>query len=171
VAIHYYAGFSGKKKTVTASMRQSAGILLFRRGGSGPEFFLVHPGGPFWQNKDAGAWTIPKGGFTNEEEPLAAAQREFAEETGTVIKGNFIPLQPVKQKAGKMVYAWAVEGDIDAAAIVSNTFKAEWPYKSGKWNTYPEVDKGGWYSFEEACLKINPAQVSFLLEIKKVLGF
>lgn len=152
-------------------MRQSAGILLFRRRASVMEFFLVHPGGPFWQHKHAGAWTIPKGEFTDEEEPLAAAKREFAEETGTEINGTFIPLNPVKQKAGKMVYAWAVEGDIDADAIVSNNFKAEWPYKSGKWNTYPEVDKAAWFSFDEACRKINPAQVSFLQETREVFGF
>ena len=114
-------------------MRKSAGLLVFRRRDSGIEFFLVHPGGPFWKNKDIGAWSIPKGEFTDEEEPLTAARREFGEETGQTVDGKFIALNPVKQKAGKLIYAWAVEGDVDADAIVSNAFKQEWPYKSGKW--------------------------------------
>jgi predicted NUDIX family NTP pyrophosphohydrolase len=145
-------------------MRQSAGILLFRRIHERLEFFLVHPGGPFWQNKDAGAWTIPKGEFTDEE-PLVAAKREFQEETGSAVKGPFIPLTTVRQKAGKVVHAWATEGDIDPLTIVSNTFRAEWPYKSGQWKSYPEVDKAGWFSFDKACEKINPAQVAFLEEL------
>ena len=145
-------------------MRQSAGILLFRRIHERLEFFLVHPGGPFWQNKDAGAWTIPKGEFTDEE-PLVAAKREFQEETGSAVKGPFIPLTTVRQKAGKVVHAWATEGDIDPLTIVSNTFRAEWPYKSGQWQSYPEVDKAGWFSFDKACEKINPAQVAFLEEL------
>src|SRR6476619_4517183 len=125
--------------------RTSAGLLLFRRGGAGLEVFLVHPGGPFWKGKEAGAWTIPKGEFLDDEQALLAARREFEEETGQKINGDFIELNPIKQKAGKMVYAWALEGDIDAENIISNSFKVEWPYKSGKWQSFPEVDKAGWF--------------------------
>jgi predicted NUDIX family NTP pyrophosphohydrolase len=142
-------------------MRQSAGILLYRQSGPKPEVLLVHPGGPFWQAREEGAWTIPKGEFT-EEEPLEAARREFKEETGFSVEGPFHPLGAVRQKAGKQVHAWAAEGDLDAALIRSNTFRAEWPYKSGKWQQYPEVDKGGWFSLEAARLLINPAQQAFL---------
>lgn len=149
-------------------MRQSAGILMFRRITADIEFFLVHPGGPYWQNKDKGAWTIPKGEFTNEE-ALEAAKREFKEETGSEVRGSFIPLTPVKQKAGKLVYAWAVEGLIVAENITSNTYKVEWPYKSGKWQSYPEVDKAGWFTFKEAAEKINPAQIALLEELMSIL--
>ncbi len=128
-------------------------------------FFLVHPGGPFWKNKDAGSWTIPKGEFADDEDGLTAAKREFFEETGQKIDGQFYELEPVKQKAGKMVYAWALDGDIDPVAIVSNSFKAEWPYKSGKWITVPEVDKGGWFTADEAAQKINAAQMPFIEEV------
>jgi len=145
-------------------VRKSAGILVYRQKRGFNEVFLVHPGGPFWRNKDKGAWSIPKGEFI-EEEPLAAAKREFEEETGKDITGNFIELQPIKQKAGKVVYAWAVEGDIDEATIVSNTFNVEWPYKSGKWERFPEVDKAGWFNFEEAKEKINEAQVGFIVDL------
>jgi len=145
-------------------VRKSAGILVYRQKSGFNEVFLVHPGGPFWRNKDKGAWSIPKGEFI-EEEPLAAAKREFEEETGKDITGNFIELQPIKQKAGKVVYAWAVEGDIDEATIVSNTFNVEWPYKSGKWERFPEVDKAGWFNFEEAKEKINEAQVGFIVDL------
>jgi predicted NUDIX family NTP pyrophosphohydrolase len=151
-------------------MRKSAGILLYRFSKASLELFLVHPGGPFWKGKETGAWTIPKGEFTDDEEPLAAAIREFEEETGTAIKGNFIELQPVKQKAGKMVYCWAVEGDIDADTIQSNTYKQEWPYKSGKWQSFPEVDKAAWFSVEEAKEKINPAQAAFIDELIDLLN-
>lgn len=145
-------------------MRKSSGILLYRLKNKHPEFFLIHPGGPFWKNKDAGAWSIPKGEFDETEEALAAAVREFKEETGYDLHGSFEELTPVKQKGGKLVYAWAIEGDIDASKIVSNTFKTEWPYKSGKWITVPEVDKAGWFTIDEAKSKINPAQVAFLDE-------
>jgi predicted NUDIX family NTP pyrophosphohydrolase len=151
-------------------MRKSAGILLFRKQNQSLEVFLVHPGGPFWKGKDAGAWSIPKGEFADEEEPLAAAQREFEEETGKKMEGKFIELKPVKQKAGKMVYAWAVEGDINADAIVSNTFKIEWPYKSGKWQNYPEVDKAGWFSVAEAKEKMNAAQVGLIDDLVEKVG-
>src|ERR1700679_1046620 len=115
--------------------KQSAGILLYRFVNHEPEFLLVHPGGPFWTKKDAGAWSIPKGEFTEEEDALVAARREFKEETSMDIWGNFIPLEPVKQKSGKIIYAWAIEGDMDTNKIVSNTFEMEWPPRSGKKHT------------------------------------
>ena len=145
-------------------MRKSAGILLYRRKNRNPEFFLVHPGGPFWKNKEAGAWSIPKGEFTDAD-PLAAARREFEEETGEAVDGHFIPLTPVKQKGGKIVYAFAVEADIDADKIVSNTFRMEWPHKSNKWITIPEVDKAGWFDFDEAKKLVNPSQAVLLDEL------
>lgn len=146
-------------------MRTSAGILLYRKNNNHVEFFLVHPGGPFWKGKDKGAWSIPKGEFSVDEDPLTVARREFNEETGQIVDGNFIELKPIQQKGGKMVYAWAVEGEADAENIVSNTFKQEWPYKSGKWITIPEVDKAGWFRVEEAKEKINPAQMNFIEEL------
>jgi predicted NUDIX family NTP pyrophosphohydrolase len=149
--------------------RKSAGILLYRILNK-PEFFLVHPGGPFWAKKDLGAWSIPKGEFDDTEDALEAAKREFKEETGTDISGNFIPLAPITQKAGKQVYAWAVHGDIDAEAIQSNTFKMEWPPKSGQWKSYLEVDKAGWFDIETAKEKINPAQVVLIEELLEKLN-
>ena len=146
-------------------MRKSAGILLFRRTNGFIEFFLVHPGGPFWKGKDKGAWSIPKGEFVDGEDALAVAIREFEEETGQKIDGEFIELKTIQQKGGKLVYAWAVEGDMDADKIVSNTFKQEWPYKSGKWISVPEVDKADWFSEEEAREKINAAQVALIEDL------
>jgi predicted NUDIX family NTP pyrophosphohydrolase len=146
-------------------MRTSAGILLYRKTNNCIEVFLVHPGGPFWKGKDKGAWSIPKGEFTEGEDSLTVAKREFNEETGQTVDGDFVELTPIKQKGGKMVYAWAVEGDADADNIISNTFKQEWPYKSGKWITIPEVDKAGWFSVEEAREKINTAQVELIGEL------
>jgi predicted NUDIX family NTP pyrophosphohydrolase len=146
-------------------MRKSAGILLYRRR-NGLQVFLVHPGGPYWKNKEAGAWTIPKGEFTDDEDPLSAAKREFHEETGYVPpEGTYIELTPIKQKAGKLIYAWAVEGDIDASNITSNTFRQEWPYKSGKWQSFPEVDKAAWFSVDEAREMINAAQAALVEEL------
>ena len=147
-------------------VNQSAGILLFRKKDQQIEFFLVHPGGPFWKKKDLGAWTIPKGEFTNNEEPLAAAKREFWEETGVELVGTFVALKPVKQKAGKRIYAWAMEGNIDVLTIRSNYFSMEWPPKSGKTQQFPEVDKAQWFEADEAKQKINPAQVSFIEELE-----
>jgi predicted NUDIX family NTP pyrophosphohydrolase len=139
--------------------KQSAGILLYRYVNNAMEFFLVHPGGPFWKNKDMGAWSIPKGEFSDEEKALDAAIREFKEETGTDISGKFIELNPVKLKSGKIVYAWAIEGDIDSVAIKCETFiNIEWPPRTGKTLSIPEVDKGEWFSTEEAKKKINPSQ-------------
>lgn len=151
-------------------MRKSAGILLYRIKNKDVEFFLIHPGGPVWVNKDAGAWSIPKGEFTEEELPLAAAKREFQEETGTAINGHFIELTPIKQKGGKMVYAWAVEGNMDAEAIQSNTFTMQWPPKSGQWKTYAEVDKSGWFNLADAKQKINEAQIAFLEQVAALLN-
>jgi predicted NUDIX family NTP pyrophosphohydrolase len=148
---------------------QSAGILLFRKKNRHIQVFLVHPGGPFWQKKDLGAWTIPKGEFSSEEDGLSAAKREFEEETGKAISGNFIQLTPVKQKAGKIIYAWAVEGDIDASSISSNMFSIEWPPKSGKHRQFPEADRGDWFSIAEAKLKINVAQATLVDELQDKL--
>ncbi|MBD0294257.1 MAG: NUDIX domain-containing protein [Flavisolibacter sp.] len=143
-------------------MRKSAGILMYRQSNNYVEVFLVHPGGPFWKGKEIGAWSVPKGEFVEGEDPLSAAKREFEEETGTAIEGDFMELKTIQQKGGKLVYAWAVEGDIDADNIKSNTFKQEWPYKSGKWQTFPEVDKAAWFGVEEAKKKINPAQAALI---------
>lgn len=147
---------------------QSAGILLYRRKQKTLEVLLVHPGGPFWQKKDLGAWTIPKGEFTTEE-PLAAAKREFEEETGKALTGNFTALTPIRQKAGKMIFAWAVEGDIDVNTISSNTFVIEWPPKSGKRKEFPEIDRANWFRVEEAMTRINPAQIAFITELEAML--
>ena len=146
-------------------MKQSAGLLLYRLNKKNPEFFLVHPGGPFWKSKDLGAWSIPKGEFEDGEDPLQAAQREFEEETGQKIDGDFVKLNAVKLKSGKMVYAWAIEKDIDPKILLSNTIQIEWPPKSGKKIEIPEVDRGEWFSFDEAKEKINPAQASFLVQV------
>ncbi|MDP9077571.1 MAG: NUDIX domain-containing protein [Bacteroidota bacterium] len=144
---------------------QSAGILLYRKAGSQLQIFLVHPGGPFFKNKDLGAWSIPKGEFSDNEEPLAAAKREFEEETGKKVDGDFIELNPVKLKSGKKVYAWAVEGDINHETISSNLFEMEWPPKSGKKQSFPEIDRAGWFEVDEAKLKINVSQAAFIEEL------
>lgn len=146
-------------------MKQSAGILLYRTANKQLEFFLVHPGGPFWKNKDEGAWSIPKGEIDEGEEPLAVAKRESKEETGGSIEGEFMPLTPIKQKSRKLVHAWAVEGDIDASIIISNTFSLEWPPHSGKFIDVPEVDRAEWFDTDTAMQKINPAQVAFIEEL------
>lgn len=146
-------------------MKKSAGIILFRKKQFQIEIFLVHPGGPFWKNKDSGAWSIPKGEFAENEEPLSAALREFKEETGQSLKGIPITLSPIKQKGGKWVYAWGMEGDIDERAIFSNSFKMEWPYKSGNWQTYPEVDKAAWFDIQQAKFKINPGQAPLIEDL------
>jgi len=149
--------------------RKSAGILLYRTGATGTEVFLVLHGGPFWVGKDAGTWTIPKGEFDDTETPLAAAIREFHEETGTLLHGDFTPLTPVVQKAGKQVFAFAQKGDLDADKIVSNTFTIQWPPKSGQWQTFPEVAQAQWFPIPEAKAKINAAQVALLDELLQQL--
>lgn len=148
--------------------KQSAGILLYRRN-KGLEVFLVHPGGPFFLKKDLGSWSIPKGEWTKGEDALAAAVREFKEETGTDLDGDFVALTPIRQKGGKTVYAWALEGNIDAGHIVSNTFSLQWPPRSGKQQEFPEVDRAGWFGVEEAKQKINEAQTGFIAELEKRL--
>jgi predicted NUDIX family NTP pyrophosphohydrolase len=146
-------------------LKQSAGILLYRMTDGILQVFLVHPGGPFFRKKDEGAWSIPKGEYIDAEEPLAAAQREFEEETGQKINGNFIKLSPVKQKSGKVVHAWAVEGNIDHENIVSNLFEIEWPPKSGKKASFPEIDRAGWFDIETARAKIIPGQADLLTQL------
>lgn len=150
-------------------MKQSAGILLYRRTTGTPEYFLVHPGGPFFAKKDAGWWTIPKGELMPGEEPLKAAIREFEEETGYRPEGEFIPLQPVTQKGGKQVQCWAVAGDTDAAAIVSNMFEIEWPPHSGKRKSFPEIDQARWFDAATAKKYINEKQVAFITELESML--
>jgi len=151
-------------------MKKSAGILMYRRSGDSIEVFLIHPGGPFWAKKDLGAWSIPKGQYEDDEGPLDAARREFREETGFDADGEFIPLPPIKQKSGKVVTAWAVEGSIDAAAIESNMFSLEWPPKSGRHAEFPEADRAGWFPPAEARGKLNPAQVAFVDSLCAQLG-
>jgi predicted NUDIX family NTP pyrophosphohydrolase len=148
--------------------KKSAGILLYRKFKNDWQFFLVHPGGPFWAKKDLGAWSLPKGEFESEE-PLDAAIREFEEEIGTRLSGDFKELTPLKQKSGKMVYAWALEGNIEKTKITSNYFDLEWPPGSGKIRQYPEVDKAGWFTYKEALEKIIPGQQGFIKELTQLL--
>ncbi|MEP6597547.1 MAG: NUDIX domain-containing protein [Ginsengibacter sp.] len=151
--------------------KQSAGILLFRLIDLKIQVFLVHPGGPFWKHKDEGAWTIPKGEFTDEEKALDAAIREFKEETGIKISGKFMKLSPVKQKSGKIVHAWAIEGELDTLTLKCETLvNLEWPPKSGKLQSFPEIDKGDWFSANEAKQKINSSQVMLIDELIEKLS-
>ena len=141
----------------------SAGILLYRRRGGELEVLLVHPGGPFWARRDAGAWSIPKGEYAPDEEPLAAARREFQEELGVAPpEGPALELGEIRQRGGKLVRAWALEGDLDASAVTSNTFELEWPPRSGRLMEVPEVDRAEWLTLERAREKINPAQAELL---------
>jgi predicted NUDIX family NTP pyrophosphohydrolase len=149
--------------------RRSAGLVMYRYRAGKLEVFLVHPGGPFWAKKDAGSWSIPKGEFEPGEEPLEAARREFREETGLVPKGEFVPLKEAKQPSGKVVYAWAFEGDCDAEQINSNSFSLEWPPKSGKRQEFPEVDRAGWFALDVARTKIARGQVALLDDLGRVL--
>ena len=138
---------------------------MFNKANKELKVLLVHSGGPFYKNKDAGAWSIPKGEFLDNEEALAAAKREFAEETGNQADGEFIALEPVYLKSGKKIYAWAVEGTIDIIKIKSNLFEMEWPPRSGKLQTFPEVDKAEWFDIETAKIKVNAAQVPLIDEL------
>jgi len=150
----------------------SAGILVYRIRNKILEVFLCHPGGPFYKNKDNGVWTIPKGEFDENEEAFSAAKREFQEETGQQIDGDFVPMKPIKYKDGrKIVYAWAVEGEVDVTRIKSNVFPLEWPPKSGKFIEVPEVDKGDWFTIEIAKQKIL-SSLSPLLEdlVENIIG-
>jgi predicted NUDIX family NTP pyrophosphohydrolase len=147
---------------VPSKSKVSAGVLLFRQRGGGLEVLLVHPGGPFWSRKDAGAWSIPKGLVDDAEDELTAGRREFAEETGHDPVGAFFPLGSLKQPGGKTVCIWAVEGDWDPTLLVSNSFSMEWPKGSGKLRAFPEVDKAEWFSLDAARSKILKGQAAFL---------
>ena len=143
---------------------------MFRLQAGFPEVLLLHPGGPFFARKDAGAWSIPKGEFEDTEEALDAAKREFEEETGTRPEGKFIPLAAVKLKSGKRIRAWAVQGDLDPATITSNTFEIEWPPRSGRKQAFPEIDKAAWFTLEEAKEKINAGQAGLINELAEMLN-
>ncbi len=163
-------GFQQPAKKATPSgqlnmTKKSAGILLYRIHKGAPEFFLVHPGGPFWRNKDAGAWSIPKGEFEEGEDPLQTAIRELQEETGMTVEGNFIALTPVKQKGGKIVYAWALHKNVDPGKVKSNSFEIEWPPHSGRRSSFPEIDRADWFPILLAREKINSGQLPLLREL------
>ena len=149
--------------------KKSAGLLVYRESHAGIEVFLVNPGGPFWVNKDNGVWSIPKGEFLGEE-PLDAAKREFKEETGFTASGEFAPLSPVRQSSMKVVYAWAVKGDLDSNAARSNTFSIEWPIGSGSTREFPEVDKAGWFPIKTAKEKILKGQIGLLDQLADLLA-
>jgi predicted NUDIX family NTP pyrophosphohydrolase len=143
----------------------SAGLLVYRRTGAGDvEFLLAHPGGPFWKNRDEGAWSIPKGLIGEGEDILAAARREFVEETGHAVEGDFQPLAPLRQKSGKMVHAWLVEADLEPESFRSNLFEMEWPPRSGRTQAFPEIDRVSWFAPEAALAKILPGQSGFVRE-------
>ncbi|MGB8492654.1 MAG: NUDIX domain-containing protein [Bacteroidales bacterium] len=144
---------------------KSAGILLYRLTDSKLEVLLVHPGGPFWSRKDFNSWSIPKGEFTEDEDPLDAARREFEEEIGIPLSGNFIELTPVRQKSGKQVFCYACEGNIDPQTIKSNTFEMEWPPKSGRRQAFPEIDRGEWFGIAQGKLKIIESQAVLIDEL------
>jgi predicted NUDIX family NTP pyrophosphohydrolase len=148
----------------------SAGLLLYRRRGDEPEVFLVHPGGPFWAGKDERAWSIPKGVFDPAEDPLAAAVREFAEETGRSVEGDFVALTPRKQPSGKMVHAFVLEHDFDSSSIRSNSFSMEWPPRSGRLQSFPEVDRAAWFPLTVARVKLHRGQVGFIDELARMLA-
>jgi predicted NUDIX family NTP pyrophosphohydrolase len=150
-------------------MKQSAGILLYKTEKDQLKILLAKPGGPFWKNKDTGVWSIPKGELDEGEDLLLAAKREFLEETGIAITGNCLCLTPIKQKSGKLVHAWAVEQDPDVTKFMSNAFEMEWPPKSGKHQSFPEIDKIQWFSPDEAQEKMIPAQFSFIRELQNLL--
>src|SRR5580765_3363007 len=150
-------------------IKKSAGILAYRKRAAEEQVFLMHPGGPFWKKKDSGAWSIPKGEVADNESDEAAARREFEEETGFAITGQLIPLQPIKQKNGKIVTAWALEQDLDADKIKSNLFEMEWPPKSGKYQQFPEMDRAEWFSVITAKEKIIPAQTALIDELEEKL--
>ena len=149
---------------------QSAGILVYRIRDGALEVLLVHPGGPLWKNKDAGAWGIPKGLFEPPESPLDAARREFEEETGIALDGAFVALTPRRLKSGKLLHPFAVEGDVDTAAIRSNTFSLEWPPRSGRQQSFPEVDRGEWFRLDEAHVRISEGQRPLLAELAALLA-
>ena len=150
--------------------RVSAGLLMYRRAGGELQVLLAHPGGPFFRHKDEGAWSIPKGEVGPGEDPLAAAVREFGEEIGVVPTGPFLPLTPVKQRGGKLVHAWAFEGDCDPSSISCNSFTIEWPPRSGRHEAFPEVDRAGFFGPDEARRKVNAGQVPLIDELERIVG-
>jgi predicted NUDIX family NTP pyrophosphohydrolase len=151
-------------------MKQSAGLLIYRKSNSAIEVLIVHPGGPFWAKKDKAAWSLPKGEFEENEDTLTTAKREFKEELGhEPPEGEYIEIGSVKNKSGKVIHGWTVEGDVDVSMIKSNTFKMEWPPKSGQHQEFPEVDKAGWFSLEKAKEKLNPAQAEFIDRLAETL--
>jgi predicted NUDIX family NTP pyrophosphohydrolase len=150
--------------------KTSAGLLVYRKKQKHLEVFLVHPGGPFWKKKDKNAWSIPKGEFEAPEQPLDAAIREFEEETGFSVKGEFLPLTPVKQPGGKIVYAWAIQSDFDPGKFNSNTFTITWPPGSGKKQQFPEIDKADWFVIPAAIEKILKGQIPLLEELQKLVS-
>jgi len=150
--------------------KTSAGLLLFREIEGRLEVLLVHPGGPFWAKKDDGAWSIPKGEIEEGEDPLAAAKREFQEETGQVAEGEPIPLEPLRQPSGKTVHAWALRGELDPTLLKSSTFSLEWPPRSGRRQEFPEVDRAEWFSLETAERKILSGQSGFLRQLREKVG-
>ncbi len=150
-------------------IKKSAGLLVYRYREGSLQVLLVHPGGPFWVKKDIGAWSIPKGLIEPNEDPLPAARREFEEETGCTVEGRFTPLSPARQPSGKIVFAWAIEGDCDVSNLKSNTFEMESPPESGVMRQFPEVDRGGWFPIEVAREKILKGQAPLLNELEKIL--
>jgi len=156
--------------TKTVSKTQSAGLLLYRRQGHDIEVLLGHPGGPFWRKKDLGSWSIPKGLIAPDEALLAAAKREFAEETGHCPRGNVVPLGEARQSGGKMIHVWAVEDDWDAADLRSNMFEMEWPPRSGRRQMFPELDRAAWFGLAEARAKILKGQAIFLSRLLEALA-
>jgi predicted NUDIX family NTP pyrophosphohydrolase len=149
--------------------KTSAGLLLYRLRRGVPEVFLVHPGGPFWAKRDAGSWSIPKGEADPGEDLLAAARREFQEETGLSVDGDFHALAPVRQPGGKLVHAWAVAADCDAATVRSNTFEMEWPPRSGRRQLFPEIDRAAWFDLPAARAKINRGQLGLLDQLESLI--
>ena len=148
--------------TAAVSTVRSAGLLMFRRAPGGPEVLLAHPGGPFWARRDEASWTLPKGEIAPGEEPLEAARREFLEETGFASAPPFLPLGELRQKSGKRISAWAFEGDADPAQLVSNRFETEWPPRSGRMQSFPEVDRVAWFDPEQARRKLIAGQAPFI---------
>jgi predicted NUDIX family NTP pyrophosphohydrolase len=150
--------------------KQSAGLLLFRVVAGNLEVLLVHPGGPFWARKDDGSWSIPKGELSEGEDPFEAAIREFKEELGSSVTRKAIPLKPLRQPSGKIIYAWGVNGDFDTTTLKSNTFSMEWPPKSGQQREFPEVDRAAWFEIEEAKRKIHQGQVPLIEELERMVS-
>lgn len=153
-----------------ARSNRSAGLLVYKTAGGRLRVFLAHPGGPFWAKKDIGAWSIPKGEFSDAEDPLTAARREFREEIGQDVAGDFVALTPCRQPSRKTVYAWAVAADVDETAVTSNEFEMEWPPRSGRMQRFPEVDRAAWFDIDEARSRILPGQAPLLDELAKRLA-